>query len=105
MPRKKDIAPPPQLLTLPARLKYARERTGMTATALAERAEMDLSQISRLESGERAGGIEAATVIRLAQALGVPIGWLAADEGQLPPAPIFREQTDRRRKPRRGDPK
>ena len=101
VPRRKTTTPPKALLTLPSRLKYARERQGLTQTALAERTGIDLGGISRLEKGERVVGIEAATIIRLAAALGVPVGWLAADEGQLPPVVVF-EETDRRRKPR-GD--
>lgn len=93
MPRKKPTPPPPELLTLPSRLKYARERIGMTGVALAEAAQLDPAQISRFENAERLTGVEAATLIRLARALGVPVGWLAADEGSLPPAPIFREPT------------
>ena len=93
MPRKKVVPPPNVLLRLPSRLKYARERAGLTGVALAERSGIDPSQISRYENPEsgRAGGIEAATLIRLAEALGVPVGWLAADEGTLPPVPVFRE--------------
>jgi transcriptional regulator with XRE-family HTH domain len=98
VPRRKSGPPPKVLLTLPVRMRYARERQGLTLTALAESTGMDLSQLSRLEKGERVAGVEAATVLRLASALNVPVGWLAADEGQLPPVPVFRE-TDRRRKP------
>lgn len=91
VPRKKPTPPPPELLTLPGRLKYARERAGMTGAALAQAAQIDPAQVSRFENAERLTGVEAATLIRLARALGVPVGWLAADEGGLPPAPIFRE--------------
>lgn len=91
---------PPELRTLPTRLRYARERIPMTQTALAKKAEMDKSQISRIEKGEASDGIEAATLIRLARALGTPVGWLAADEGDPGPVPLFREGVDRRRKPR-----
>lgn len=91
---------PPELRTLPTRLRYARERAQMTQTALARKAAMDKSQISRIEAGEAADGIEAATIIRLARALGAPVGWLAADEGEPGPIPVFREGSDRRRKPR-----
>lgn len=93
MPRKKRVPPPPELLTLPSRLKYARERAGLTQVALAEKAQIDPAQVSRYEDPDsgRGPGIEAATLIRLAKALGAPVGWLAADEGALPPAPIFRE--------------
>jgi transcriptional regulator with XRE-family HTH domain len=100
VPKKKAVPPLPELQTLPGRLKYARERAGLTGAALAMAAEMDPSQVSRLEGDERLAGVEAATIIRLARALGVPVGWLAADEGPLPPKiPVFRETDGRRRKP------
>lgn len=101
MPRKKAVSVPPELLGLPTRLRYARERAQMTQTALAKRAGIDLSQVSRIEGGERSEGIETATVIKLARALGAPVGWLAADEGEPGPIPVFREGRDRRRKPGR----
>ncbi len=63
----------------------------MTGVALAEAANIDPAQVSRYENAERLSGVEAATLIRLARALGVPVGWLAADEGGLPPVPVFRE--------------
>lgn len=94
---------PPKLRSLPLRVKYARARAGMTARALAKRSEMTPSQISRIETGDRVRGIEAATVLRLAEALGVPAGWLLADEGTLPPVPVFSDEASlgdrRRRKP------
>jgi transcriptional regulator with XRE-family HTH domain len=101
MPRKRTAPELPELATFPARLTYARERAGMTKLALAKALGVDPGAITRHEQGERAQGIEAATLIRLARELGVPVGWLAADEGQLPPAPVFREGHDRRRKPHR----
>ncbi len=101
MPKKKASNPLPELETLPERLKYARKRVGMTGAALAEASKIDAGQISRLESGERTAGVEAATIIRLARELGVPVGWLAADEGVLPEkVQIFSETDRRRRKPR-----
>lgn len=87
-----------ELKTFPSRLTYARERGKLTKSALAERALMDVGQITRLEQGERADGIEAATIIRLAKALKVPVGWLAADEGEPGPVPVFREAGDGRRR-------
>lgn len=99
MPRHVSRQPLLELETFPTRLKYARERAGLTQTALAKKTQIDISQISRWESGERFEGIELATAIRLAHALGQPVGWLAADEGQ-PAIPVFREPTDRRRKPK-----
>jgi transcriptional regulator with XRE-family HTH domain len=100
--KRKPIDPPRELITFPTRLKYARERAEVSMTALAAKADLAASQISRWEAGERAGGVEAATIIRLARALGVPVGWLAADEGDPGPVPVFREGRDRRRKPRGG---
>ncbi len=97
MPKKKPAPPLPELATLPERLKYARTRAGLTGAALADKSGIDAPRISRLEKGERAQGVEAATIIMLARALDVDVGWLAADEGTLPPR-TFRE-TDRRKKP------
>jgi transcriptional regulator with XRE-family HTH domain len=99
VPKKKERTPPAELATLGTRLKYARERQRLTAAAVAESAQIDPGQLSRYEKGERTSGIEVATVIALARALGVPVGWLAADEGTLPPVAVFRENADRRKKP------
>ena len=87
-----------ELKTFPARLTYARTRGKLTKSALADKALMDISQLTRLEQGERVDGIEAATIIRLARALKVPVGWLAADEGDPGPVPVFRESGDKRRR-------
>ena len=96
MPKKNPVPAPPEIQTLPGRLKYARERARATQTALARKAKMDKSQVSRIEKGEIGEGLEAATIIRLARALGAPVGWLAADEGELGNIPVFGQ--DRRRK-------
>lgn len=101
MAKRKGLSVPPEINTFPTRLRYARERANLTRTALASKAKMGLPQYSRIESGERSEGIELTTVIRLAQALGTPVGWLAADEGEPGPVPVFREGSDRRRKPNR----
>jgi transcriptional regulator with XRE-family HTH domain len=98
VPKKKPRPTPPELLTLPSRITYARERGNLTKAALAKAAGMDAPAITRLEQGERSEGIEAATLIRLARALKVPVGWLAADEGDPGPVPIFREAGDKRRR-------
>lgn len=98
VPKKKPRATPPELATLPSRITYARERGKLTKAALAKAAGMDAPAITRLEQGERTEGIEAATLIRLARALQVPVGWLAADEGDPGPVPVFREAGDRRRR-------
>ncbi len=99
MASKKTTKPVvPELKTFPSRLTYARERGKLTKAALAKKAEMDPAQITRWEDGDRVDGIEAATLIRLAQALSVPVGWLAADEGEPGPVPVFREAGDKRRR-------
>lgn len=90
----------PELATFPARLKYARERKNMTKSKLAEVSGVDAPRITRLENGERVQGIEVATLIRLARALDVSVGWFAADEGEAGVV-VFREDGDRRRKPNR----
>jgi transcriptional regulator with XRE-family HTH domain len=99
-PRKKQKTPPvPELATFPTRLKYARESAQLTKTKLSELSGVDIPRLTRFEKGVRFEGVEAATLIRLARALGQPVGWLAANEGQSA-VPVFREPTDRRRKPR-----
>ncbi len=103
MPKKKPSPELPELAGFPARLTYARERAKITKAKLAELIGVDPGAITRHEQGERAQGIEAATIIRLARELGVPVGWLAADEGQLGPPPVFREGGDKRRKPKSAE--
>jgi transcriptional regulator with XRE-family HTH domain len=88
--------------TLPLRVRLARERVPMTQRALAKKLGIDPGQISRLESGKRGQGLELATVIQLARVLGVPVGWLAANEGEMGPVPVFRERVSDGR--RRDDP-
>jgi transcriptional regulator with XRE-family HTH domain len=84
--------------TLPARIQYAMDRIGFTAATLSERSGIHPSQISRLRDGTRASNVALPSIIKLARALDVPVGWLAANEGPLPAAPTFRQSTDRRRR-------
>jgi transcriptional regulator with XRE-family HTH domain len=96
---------PPELRSLGSRVRFLRERANLTVRGLAERAEMAPGQISYIENsrrGERVAGIEAATILKLARALGCPVGWLIAEEGDPGPIPVFREAGDRRRKTERG---
>lgn len=97
MPKKKPGEPQPELETFATRLKYARDRAGLTQTALSERSGIDKTQINRWESQARGTGLTVEKLLKLAKALGQPVGWLAADEGQ-PAIPVIREQTDRRRR-------
>ncbi len=98
MPKRKESEVPIEIQTFPTRLKYAREKKGLTKQALAERSGIDIGQITRWEASERGVGITVETLLKLAKALGQPVGWLAADEGQA--VPVIREVTDGRR--RRG---
>jgi transcriptional regulator with XRE-family HTH domain len=88
-----------ELEGFPRRLRLARQLANLSQEKLAEAAGLDKGQISRFESGERVAAAHMATIIKLARALGQPTGWLAAEEGQ-PAIPVFREPTDRRRKPK-----
>ncbi len=101
---KAALPPPRELVDLPDRLQYARKRAGFTQKELAERSQVSEGQISRLVNAARTEGIEAVTIIRLARALGVPVGWLLADEGDVGPVPVFTEppRGDGRRKPSSG---
>lgn len=94
---------PSAMKSLGKRVEYQRERADLTVTALAARAGMTPGAISRIEDGSRVPGIKAATVLRLANALGCPVGWLIADEGDPGPVPVFREAGDRRRKSNRSE--
>jgi|GEM_PF-4508170 transcriptional regulator with XRE-family HTH domain len=79
MPRKRDIPLPEELEHFSARLRYARELSGLGVNALAEAA--DLSSGSVVTKCEKDGHIpDAATIVRLATALGVRHGWLLAGE-------------------------
>lgn len=93
------------MATFPTRLKLARENAGLTKLELSKRTGIDKSQLTRWEQGARFDGVQLATIVKLAQALGQPLGWLAANEGQPAPAAlVFRESTDRRRKANRDKP-
>jgi ribosome-binding protein aMBF1 (putative translation factor) len=62
-----------------AQLKTLREEAGLSLHALAQKADVDHSQLVRLESGERTCTLE--TAVKIAAALGVGLGILA-DEPQ-----------------------
>jgi len=101
--KKREVPPPPvEIELLGDRIRFRRKQAHLTVTALAEKASMDKSQVSRIETGKASEGIEAATIIRLARALGSPVGWIIANEGDPGPVPVFKDGGDRRRKkPRR----
>jgi ribosome-binding protein aMBF1 (putative translation factor) len=56
------------------KLKALREQSGLSLHALAEKAEVDHSQLVRLESAERSCTLE--TAVKIAAALGVSLGLL-----------------------------
>lgn len=64
------------------RLRVERERARLNQTQLAKRSGVATSQISRFEGEDRIDNMAAATVVRLAVALGVRVGWLLC--GELP---------------------
>jgi transcriptional regulator with XRE-family HTH domain len=61
---------------LARRLRQSRERAGLKQEQVAERAGCTRAQIINLEAG-KGGGARLDTVEALAEALGVPAGWLA----------------------------
>lgn len=87
-PAPQDRKPPPaELVDLPARLRTAMRSRGWDARGgparLADASGLSNGQISAILSGERAKGITAAQVIRLARACQVSAGWLLANEGAM----------------------
>lgn len=61
---------------LARRLRERREEKGLSQADLADRAGQSKTQILNLEAG-RGGGARLDTIHALAEALGVPAGWLA----------------------------
>jgi XRE family transcriptional regulator, regulator of sulfur utilization len=62
------------------RIKQARLAAGMSQETLATLAGVDRSMVSLWERAAHSPG--AVTVVRLAEALGVPVGWLLLGEGR-----------------------
>jgi transcriptional regulator with XRE-family HTH domain len=65
-----------------ARLKWIRGQKKWSQTELAEKAGLTPAAISQIESDERQPSFN--TLSRLAQALGVTVGYLVGDEAELP---------------------
>ena len=78
MPRKRARECPVELSQFGARLRYARELRGMTGAAVASAADSHGSMITKIEKDGHLP--DAATIYRIAQALGVSVGWLLAGE-------------------------
>jgi transcriptional regulator with XRE-family HTH domain len=75
--------------TMRERLQWARGVSGLSARGLAKRADIALRLVSLIEAGDR-DNPELKTVQRVADALGVPVGWLASGEGERPAAESIR---------------
>lgn len=54
---------------------------GINQKELAAKARVNASSLSRIEQGKALGGVHAASVLRIARALGVEPGWLLCGEG------------------------
>ncbi len=92
---------PPELKLIGDRIRLRRKEAGLTVTALAEKANMDKGQVSRIESGEQSLRVE--TVLRLAGVLHTKVGWIIANEGEPGPVPIFKDGHDKRRRKPNGE--
>lgn len=88
MPKRKPAAPvtrtkpsvPDSLLEFPERLREAMTDDDLNATQLAELAGVSTQLVTRALKGERRDGMQAASAIKVANALGVRVGWLLAGE-------------------------
>jgi|SRR5688500_10785560 len=65
---------PPELDGITRRLVEARERAGLAVSA---------AGTSRLERGYRLKNLSAVVAVRIAQKLGVSVGWLLTGEGSM----------------------
>ena len=71
-------------LTVGDRITLKREAKGWTKTELARRSQVDMAWISRLENGTR-HRVSFEAIIRIADALGVSLNWLAGRGEEYPP--------------------
>lgn len=79
MPTRKQI----ESSTVAARLKWAREASGLSGRVLARKAGLSLSHVSIIESGKRRT-VATSTANALATALGISWVWLLSGEGKAP---------------------
>lgn len=73
---------PESFAGFPERLRAAMKDDDINATQLGEVAGVSKQVITRALNGERRDGMRAASLVLLAEALGVRVGWLVA--GELP---------------------
>jgi hypothetical protein len=97
----------PEWRGFPGRLRYAidqrqAEDPGLTQNKVAEEAEVDSGNLSKMLSGEKAVGVTANTVIMLARALRVRPSWLLLGEepSGLGTTPIPQSETRPSSRPR-----
>lgn len=93
MAKKKEIAHDAVVVRFGQMLRTTRLSRGMTQAQLAERAEVTLSYITRLEAGTSAPGIDLAA--RLAAALGTPIADLLPTDPPPDELAVLRDQARR----------
>lgn len=93
MAKKKEITHDAVVVRFGQQLRTTRLTRGMTQAQLAERAEVTLSYITRLEAGTSAPGIDLAA--RLAAALGTPIADLLPTDPPPDELAVLREQARR----------
>lgn len=87
---KVTITVPQEVRDLPVRLRDAMKAADLNQPALAKRAGIGQPTIQRLLEGRETGG-QVAHIVLIARALGVRVGWLAANEEPMrdpPKAPI-----------------
>ena len=83
--------------TIAERLTWARTQAGFERRELARLAGLGSeTHVGLIESGERPDP-RGSTIKKLAQALGVPFGWLAAGEGEQPTVDALRLIGERQR--------
>jgi transcriptional regulator with XRE-family HTH domain len=88
--RKKQIEHDPVVARFGQRLREVRHSRGLTQAQLAEKAQVTVSYITRLENGSYAAGIDLAA--RLAAALGTPLADLLPTDPPPDDLAVLRRQ-------------
>jgi len=78
--KRSKAALPEEMVTFASRLAVAMKHENLNATQLAKLSGVSVPVITRALRGERRDGMYAVSVIRIAKALGVRVGWLLAAE-------------------------
>ena len=72
------------LTTLGERLRWAREVACLSTRSLSDMAGLSKDMVGLIERGAKSDHLEAATLVRLADTLGVETTWLFDGRGQAP---------------------